>query len=95
MFVLLNSQPFRKTAAEKILYKIYHQVIAEFFSPKSDYWYENSRSAYTGKNSIVFQQTPPASLGQVMKSLEGKFQLMREELEYYETDYQTKMLHKY
>ncbi|MED2217080.1 DUF3907 family protein, partial [Bacillus thuringiensis] len=23
-FVLLNSQPFRKTAAEKILYKIYH-----------------------------------------------------------------------
>ena len=30
-FVLLNSQPFRKTAAEKILYKIYHQVIAEFF----------------------------------------------------------------
>lgn len=48
-FVLLNSQPFRKTAAEKILYKIYHQVIAEFFSPKSDHWYENSRSAYTGK----------------------------------------------
>ncbi|TKI93727.1 DUF3907 family protein, partial [Bacillus cereus] len=46
-------------------------------------------------NSIVFQQTPPASLEQVMKSLEGKFQLMREELEYYETDYQTKMLHKY
>ena len=29
-----------------------------------------------------------------MKNLEGKFQLMREELEYYETDYQTKMLHK-
>lgn len=30
-FVLLNGQPFRKTAAEKVLYKIYHQVIAEFF----------------------------------------------------------------
>lgn len=30
-FVLLNSQPFRKTAAEKILYKIYHQVIAVVF----------------------------------------------------------------
>ena len=28
-----------------------------------------------------------------MENLEGKFQLMREELEYYETDYQTKMLH--
>lgn len=93
--VLLNSQPFRKTAAEKTLYKIYHQVIAEFFSPKSDQWYENSRSAYTGKNSIVFQQTPPYSMEKIMKKLEGKFQTMREELEYYETDYQTKMLHKY
>ena len=29
------------------------------------------------------------------EELRGKFQLMREELEYYETDYQTKMLHKY
>ncbi|EJQ72452.1 DUF3907 family protein [Bacillus mycoides] len=94
-FVLLNSQPFRKTAAETVLYKIYHQVIAEFFSPKNDQWYENSRSAYTGKNSIVFQQIPPGSIERMMKDLEGKFQLMREELEYYETDYQTKMLHKY
>ncbi|ABS21513.1 MULTISPECIES: YpuI family protein [Bacillus cereus group] len=93
--ILLNSQPFRKTAAEKTLYKIYHQVIAEFFSPKNDQWYENSRSAYTGKNSIVFQRTPPSSMVKVMKELEGKFQTMREELEYYETDYQTKMLHKY
>lgn len=33
--VLLSSQPFRKMAAEKTLYKIYHQVIAEFFSPKA------------------------------------------------------------
>lgn len=93
--VLLSSQPFRKTAAEKTLYKIYHRVIAEFFSPKNDQWYENSRSAYTGKNSIVFQQIPPYSITKVMKELEGKFQTMREELEYYETDYQTKVLHKY
>ncbi|MGR5874378.1 DUF3907 family protein [Bacillus pacificus] len=48
-----------------------------------------------GKTPSFFQQTPPASIEQVMKNLEGKFQLMREELEYYETDYQTKMLHKY
>jgi hypothetical protein len=41
----------RKTAAEKILYKIYHQVIAEFFSPKSDHWYENSRFAKNEKSS--------------------------------------------
>lgn len=93
--VLLNNKPFRKNAAERTLYKIYHQVIAEFFSPKNDHWYENSRSAYTGKNSIAFQKQPPISIEQMMKELEGKFQMLREELEYYETDYQTKMIQKY
>lgn len=92
--VLKHGQPFRKSAAERTLYKIYHQVIAEFFSPKNDHWYENSRSAYTGKNSITFQQKPPRSIENVMKHLEGKFQEMREELEYYETDYHTKMVQK-
>ncbi len=90
--VLVKSTPFRKGAAERMLYKIYHQVICEFFTPKNDYWYENSRSAYTGKNAIAFTMTPPFSVQQLMKSLEGKFQAMREELEYYETDYQTKMI---
>lgn len=92
--VLKHGQPFRKSAAERTLYKIYHQVIAEFFSPKNDHWYENSRSAYTGKNSIAFQQNPPHSVEEVMKQLEGKFQEIREELEYYETDYHTKMVQK-
>jgi hypothetical protein len=90
--VLLKSNPFRKGAAEHTLYKIYHQVIAEFFSPKNDYWFENSRSAYTGKNAIAFPAVPPASIKDLMKVLEGKFQAMREELEYYETDYQTKII---
>lgn len=90
--VLLKSSPFRKNAAENTLYKIYHQVISEFFSPKNDYWYENSRSAYTGKNAIAFPQTPPPSLQAMMKQLEGKFQSIREELEYYETDYKTKTM---
>ncbi|MFD3446164.1 DUF3907 family protein [Microbacteriaceae bacterium 4G12] len=90
--VLLQSSEFRKSAAERTLYKIYHQVISEFFSPKNDYWYENSRSAYTGKNAIAFPMTPPPSVQQLMKALEGKFQTIREELEYYETDYQTKMI---
>ncbi|MCP8968708.1 YpuI family protein [Ectobacillus ponti] len=90
--VLLQSKPFRKGAAERMLYKIYHQVICEFFSPKHDQWYENSRSAYTGRNAIAFHMAPPPSLKELIRSLEGKFQAMREELEYYETDYQTKMI---
>ncbi|KUP06252.1 hypothetical protein Q73_08440 [Bacillus coahuilensis m2-6] len=90
--VLLHSKPFNKIAAERTLYKIYHQCIQEFFSPKKDLWYEDSRSAYTGKNAIVFRQKVPKAVENIFASLETPSQRMREELEYYETDYRTKML---
>jgi hypothetical protein len=90
--VILQSESFQKAAAEKTLYRIYHQCIEEFFSPKNDSWYEDSRSAYTGKNSIKFYKNVPDNLRQLVKSLEGEFQRIREELEYYETDYRTKMI---
>jgi len=90
--VILQGSPFQKAAAEKTLYKIYHQCIEEFFSPKNDAWYEDSRSAYTGRNSIKFYRTVSDNIAQLVKSLEGDFQQIREELEYYETDYRTKMI---
>jgi hypothetical protein len=90
--IILQSEPFQKAAAEKTLYKIYHQCIEEFFAPKNDAWYEDSRSAYTGRNSIKFYRNVPESVEQLIKSLEGDFQRIREELEYYETDYRTKMM---
>ena len=90
--VLLQGEPFQKAAAEKTLYRIYHQCIEEFFSPKNDSWFENSRSAYTGRNSIKFYRNVPENVEQLIKSLESDFQRIREELEYYETDYRTKML---
>jgi hypothetical protein len=90
--IVLNTNPFRKQAAEKTLYKIYHQCIEEFFSPKNDVWYENSRSAYTGKNAIKFTNEAPVSIKEMFSKLEGQFQKIREELEYYETDYRTKMM---
>lgn len=90
--IILQSEPFQKAAAEKTLYKIYHQCIEEFFSPKNDAWYEDSRSAYTGRNSIKFYRNAPESVVQLIKSLEGEFQRVREELEFYETDYRTKMM---
>ncbi|HYK74904.1 MAG TPA: DUF3907 family protein, partial [Pseudoneobacillus sp.] len=90
--VLLKTTPFPKALAEKILYKIYHQCIEEFFSPKSDVWYENSRAAYTGKNAICFRNDVSSSVQQLFHQLEGGFQHLREELEYYETDYKTKLL---
>ncbi|MFB6465949.1 YpuI family protein [Cytobacillus sp. Hz8] len=90
--IVLKSETFPKGAAEKTLYKIYHQCIEEFFTPKNDAWYEDSRSAYTGRNSIKFHQEAPESIKKMLKSLEGGFQRVREELEYYETDYRTKMI---
>ncbi|MBM7693167.1 hypothetical protein JOC77_002607 [Peribacillus deserti] len=90
--IVLNNDVFHKVAAEKILYKVYHQVIEEFFSPKTDSWYEDSRSAYTGRNSIKLRGEAPGSITALMKTLESGFQSVREELEFYETDYRTKMI---
>ncbi|RSD27302.1 DUF3907 family protein [Mesobacillus subterraneus] len=90
--IILQAEVFSKPAAEKTLYRIYYQCIEEFFSPKSDAWYEDSRSAYTGKNAIKFRQPVSAELSGLLLSLESSFQRIREELEYYETDYRTKML---
>ncbi len=90
--IVLQNEPFRKPAAEKALYKIYHQCIEEFYNPKNDVWYEDSRSAYTGKNAIKYRHAVPATLQTMIASLESGFQEIREELEYYETDYRTKMI---
>jgi Protein of unknown function (DUF3907) len=90
--VLLQGTPFQKSAAERTLYRIYHQCIDEFFSPKNGAWYEDSRSAYTGRNSIKFHKPVPDSVSSVLRGLEAGFQQMREDLEYYETDYRTKMM---
>lgn len=89
--LILQSEPFQKAAAEKTLYRIYHQCIEEFFSPKNDAWYEDSRSAYTGKNSIKYYQPVSETIQNLIKGIEGDFQRIREELEFYETDYRTKM----
>lgn len=90
--IVLKNEVFHKAAAEKTLYRIYHQCIEEYFAPKSDRWYEDSRSAYTGKNSIKFHTEVPESITSVLKDLEAGFQTVREELEFYETDYRTKMM---
>lgn len=90
--VILKTDPFPQGAAEKTLYRIFHKCIEEFFSPKTDAWFEESRSAYTGEYSIKWQREVPASLTFLLRELEEEFQRIREELEYYETDYRTKVM---
>lgn len=89
--VISGTEPFRKAAAERTLYRIYHQCIEEFYNPKHDLWYEDSRSAYTGRNAIKYRKAAPKSIEKLISSMESDFQLMREELQFYETDYVTKM----
>ncbi|MDQ0244297.1 hypothetical protein J2S09_001863 [Bacillus fengqiuensis] len=89
--VISGTEPFRKAAAERTLYRIYHQCIEEFYNPKHDLWYEDSRSAYTGRNAIKYRKAAPPSIERLISSMESDFQLMREELQFYETDYVTKM----
>ncbi|MDQ0257701.1 hypothetical protein J2S74_005163 [Evansella vedderi] len=93
-YLILRSETFRKGAAEKTLYWIFHQCVEEFFQPRLDVWYEDSRAAYTGKNAIRFRVTVPEQLKELVKAIEGPLQEVREELEYYETDYRTKMRQK-
>ncbi|WLR43784.1 DUF3907 family protein [Bacillus carboniphilus] len=89
--IILKNSSFRKAAAEKTLYVIYHQCIEEFYQPKNDIWFEDPRSAYTGKNAIKFRDKAPNLIVNLLTSLENEFQTIREELEYYETDYRTKI----
>lgn len=90
--IRLQQEPFQGAAAERTLYQIYHRCIEEFFTPKKDTWYEDSRAAYTGRNAIRFHEPAPASLKNLMASLETGYQSMREELEYYANDYRMKMV---
>lgn len=90
--MILKSEVFRKQAAEKTLYGIYHQCILEFFSPKGDAWYENSRAAYTGENAVTYYHEPPTSFDTLMQYLERGFQQLRDSLACYEADYQNKMV---
>jgi hypothetical protein len=90
--LLLSDSSPRNSAMEKVLYRVYHYCVEEFFNPKADVWFENSRSAYTGRNSIKFRENVSVNIEKLVHELEGTFHKIREELEYFETDYRTKMM---
>ncbi|UOQ42662.1 YpuI family protein [Halobacillus salinarum] len=86
LYRLIEAPAFKKKSAERTLYRIYHKCIHEFFSPKEDPWYENSRAVYVGKSSLTYHDVPPESIQKLLVSLEERFHTIREELEYYGND---------
>ncbi|WP_181349986.1 DUF3907 family protein [Thalassobacillus sp. CUG 92003] len=87
---LLSAPVFRESKAEKCLYGIYHQCISEFFLPKEESWYENSRAAYSSGPSITFHHVPGPSLQELFASLETSFHFLRDVLDYYDMEYERK-----
>ncbi|MFS0656401.1 DUF3907 family protein [Bacillus sp. 179-C3.3 HS] len=89
---MMQQHTFPQEAAQQTLYRIYHQCVEEFFAPTLDTWYEDSRSAYTGKNSIVFHHEVSADIKRLFSLLEKDFLTMREELEFTTSQQQMNMM---
>jgi hypothetical protein len=73
--------------AKKTLRGIYHRCVLEFYFPKNDSWYENSRASYNGDDSIHFRNDPPASIKDLINQLDQSFQSVREQLVYYDNEH--------
>lgn len=86
---LLRTAAFPEEAAEMTLKRIYYKCIENFFSPKKEAWYEDSRAAYTGDTSVHFYQEVADSLKTMMADLENEFLPIRENLQCYESNVQS------
>ncbi|MFC7441229.1 DUF3907 family protein [Laceyella putida] len=85
--LVLRRAKFNQEFAEKVLSDIVHSCVHAFYHPKNEVYQEDGRYCYTRRDTIKFRQTPPASLRQLILSLSKVFDKLRDELDYYETDY--------
>ncbi|MGM0751318.1 MAG: DUF3907 family protein [Bacillota bacterium] len=90
--MIVQNEPFQKGAAERILYKIYHKCIEEYYSPRYNLWFEDRRISYPEGSCIRFRQEPPGCFASLLKSVEGEFHSMREELIEFEIEYRNQRL---
>ncbi|MFD1391170.1 DUF3907 family protein [Alkalibacillus flavidus] len=81
---LMATDQLQGDVLEKVLRGIYHKCVNEFFSPKDDLWYEDSRAAYRGKCAIEFQGEPGEAITYLTRVVEPVFQDLREQLDYME-----------
>jgi hypothetical protein len=85
--VCLRRPTFNNDFSEKVLYEVYHSCINAFFYPKNESYSEDGRYAYTGKDAIRFNKKPIRIVRDLTLGLSKMFELLRENLMYYESDY--------
>ncbi|MFD2372057.1 DUF3907 family protein [Brevibacillus sp. GCM10020057] len=85
--VSLRRARFNEEFAEEVLYQVYHTCIHNFYYPKGEVYDEDGRYSYTGKDAIIFRKKVTPELQQLTLSLAKVFEQMRDDLQYYETDY--------
>ncbi|GAB6933366.1 DUF3907 family protein [Calditerricola satsumensis] len=88
--IVLRRAKFNPEFAEETLYKVYHNCVDLFYYPKGEVYAEDGRYSYTGHDAILFRKPVPERLKRLTLSLSKTFEYLRDELQYYETDYVTK-----
>ncbi|MBA4601484.1 DUF3907 family protein [Thermoactinomyces mirandus] len=89
--LVLRRARFKPEFAEKVLSEIVHSCIYSFYYPKHEVYEEDGRYSYTNQDAIKFRHSPPEPLRKLTISLSKKFEVLRDELDYYETDYFTRL----
>ncbi|MFY0543541.1 DUF3907 family protein [Brevibacillus sp. H7] len=93
--VALRRARFNEEFAEEVLYQVYHMCVNNFYYPKGEVYDEDGRYSYTGQDAILFRKEVTPELKQLTISLSKVFEQLRDDLQYYETDYITKKrMHK-
>lgn len=87
---VIRSHHFNKDFAEHVLYETVHLCVNNFYYPEYEVYEEDGRNSYTGKDAIKFSFDPHPALKEIVMNLSKYFEVLREELNYYETDYVTK-----
>ncbi|SFS44751.1 DUF3907 family protein [Marininema halotolerans] len=89
--LVLRRAKFNEDFAEKVLNEVVHTCIYNFYYPKNEVYEEDGRYSYTNHDAIQFREEPPQSLKTITFQLSKLFEVLRDELEYYETDYITRI----
>ncbi|HJV44537.1 MAG TPA: DUF3907 family protein [Bacillota bacterium] len=87
--ICLRRSQFNKEFAQEVLYQLYHTCVNLFFYPKGEVYEEDGRHSYTGRDAIIFRKEVTPELKELTLSLSKTFEYLRDELQYYETDYIT------